>query len=381
MRQLKYDEVTGMWFRRMLLEEWFDKYQYEIRYNVGESAVHCLTFADIDIDLRHVSLRYGYHAGKPELREVIADQYEGLSSEHVVVTNGGSEALFSVAACLLKPGDHVIVEHPNYPSNYEVLRSLGCKVDLLHLEFENDFQLDLNELKALMTPQTKLVCLTHPNNPTGSMISEKTLEETVDLIESRGCFMVFDETYRELAFGHKLPTAASASSKAVSISTMSKSYGLPGIRIGWIATKDKFILESVLAIREQVTICNSAISEVIALSVLERKDEFLENVRRHVERNSQTVVSWMENQKELEWKRPEAGVICFPRIKLDVFLNPENLYQLLVEKYKTFVIPGRCFEMDNRHFRLGYGGMPRELEVGLKNIGKALKEVVDSTSF
>lgn len=364
-----------MWFRRMPLEDWFDKYQYEIEYDIGESAVKYLTFGDLNIDLGNLSLRYGYHRGKPELRELIAEQYEGLSPDHVLVTNGAAEALFDVAASLLKSGDYVIVEHPNYPSNYEVPRSLGCKVDLLHLNFERGFKPDLDELKSLMTPQTKLVGLTHPNNPTSSMISEKALKELIELVESYDSYLIFDETYRELAFDHKLPAAASLSPKAISISTMSKSYGLPGIRIGWMATKDKSIIESALAVREQVTICNSAIGAAIALSILKKRDEFLKNVERHVEGNLQIVSAWMKEQENLEWIRPEAGVVCLPRIKSDVLANPEDLYRLLVEKYKTFVIPGCCFGMDNRYFRLGYGGTSEELENGLKNINKALRDI------
>lgn len=147
------------------------------------------------------------------------------------MTNGAAEALFIVAFSLLRQDDHVILQHPNYPSNYRVPRFLGCKVDVLHLRFENKFKLDLDELNKLVTDGTQLISLTYPNNPTGSMISEKALREIIRLVESHDCYLLFDETYRQMTFGRRLPAAASLSPRAISISTLSKAYGLPGIRI------------------------------------------------------------------------------------------------------------------------------------------------------
>jgi len=364
-----------MWFKRMPLEDWFDTYQYEIQYDVGESAVKYLTFQDLNIDIGALPLRYGYHLGRPDLREIIADQFDGVSPEHVVVTTGASEANFSVVASVAKPGDHAIIEHPNYPSLYEVPRSLGCNVTLFSLKFENNFKPDLEELKSHITPNTKLISMTHPNNPTGSMITEEDLQQVVEMVESHNIYLLFDETYRELAFGDMLPAAASFSPNVISISSMSKCYGLPGIRIGWLLSKEKSIIDSILAIREQVTITNGAISEEIAVSVLKRKNEFLRKVRKHVDNNFNIVRTWINKQSDVEWIPPEAGVVALPRIKKNAVENPEDVYRLLADSYKTFVIPGRCFELDNHYFRLGYGGTPEELKTGLTNIGKALTEV------
>jgi len=363
-----------MWFKRMPLEDWFDTYQYIVEYDIGESAVKFLTFGDLDIDLSSLPLRYGHHLGRPDLRAIIAEQYEGLSAEGIVATIGASEANFAVVSALVKPGDHVIIEHPTYPSLYEVPRSLGADVTLFSLRYENDFKPDLEELKSLITPKTKLISLTHPNNPTGSMISESTLEKAVEIAESHGIYLMFDETYRELAFGDKLPAAASLSPRVISISSMSKCYGLPGIRIGWLAAKSKDIIDAVLAIREQVTITNGAVGEEIAVSVLNRKEEFLTRARAHVKRNFAAVTKWIEGRSDLEWIKPEAGVVSLPRITAPEINDPEKVYRLLADTYKTFVIPGRCFELDNMFFRLGYGGTLDELKTGLENLGLALTE-------
>lgn len=365
-----------MWFNRMELEIWFDRYQYEIDYDIGESAVKTLSVKDIEIDLEKVLLRYGYHSGNPALRETIAEQYTGLSGDQIIVTTGASEANFIVVSALVKPGDHVIIEHPNYPSLYEVPRSLGCNVSLFNLKFENRFRPDLEELKKMITPETKLVSLTHPNNPTGSMISEEDLQEVINLVESNDIFLLFDETYRHLASDENLlPPAASLSPKVISISSMSKCYGLPGIRTGWLATKNQSILDSAVAIREQLSISNNTLSEEIALSVLKRKEKFLGNAGSRIEQNRKLVAGWMFKQSDFEWIYPEAGVVCFPRIKKHVKVEPEKLFRLLAEKYRTFVVPGRCFEMDESHFRIGFGADAGEIEVGLSNLNKALNEL------
>jgi aspartate/methionine/tyrosine aminotransferase len=368
-------EKLGMWFNRMELEVWFDTYQYEIDNDIGESAVKTLSIKDIGIDLNKIFLRYGYHKGNPDLRACIAEQYCGLSEEQILVTTGASEANFAIVAALVTPGDHVIIEHPNYPSLYEVPRSLGCRTDLLTLRFEDRFKPDIDELERRITQNTKLVSLTHPNNPTGSMISQKELKRIIDLVESYDTFLLFDETYRHLAFDDILPPAAALSPNVISISSMSKCYGLPGIRTGWLATKNQMILDSVLAIREQLSISNNALSEIIALAVLRKKDLYLSKAKERIRKNLDIVADWMKTQKDLEWIFPTAGVVSFPRLKSSLDVDPEDLYRLLAEKYKTFVIPGRCFEMPSNHFRLGYGADAEEIRSGLENFEKALAEL------
>ena len=358
-----------MGFKRMPIEDWFDNYQYEVDYDIGESGVKFLKFGSLNLDLGDLPLRYGHHRGSPELRELIAQDYEGFSPDQIAVTTGASEANFAVVASLVGPNDHIIVEHPNYPSLYEVPRSLNRRLDLLHLTFEEKFKPNLEKLEGLITPQTKLVTLTHPNNPTGSMITEKMLYDAVEIIEAHGAYLLFDETYRELSFKNPLPPAATLSPRAISITSMSKVYGLPGIRIGWVAA-DKHVIESVRAVREQLTICNSVIGEEIAMNVLRRKQDLSKNIKKRVASNFKVVERWMKRQEDLEWVRPEGGVVGFPRFKMD--MSTDELCLLLVKKYKTFVVPGYCFEM-NRHFRLGFGGEAEELKAGLNCADKVLK--------
>ena len=364
-----------MWFRRMVLEEWFDEYQYAVDYDIGESAVKYLTMEEVGVDLGNLPLRYGHHMGRPDLREVIAQQYPGLSGEQILVTQGCSEAIFIVMMALLKPGDQVVVEQPNYPSLYEIPRGLNCDVVEWELRHDQQFRPSPEELPQLVTPETKLVVLTHPNNPTGSMITQDEMNAIVEFVESNGLYLVFDETYRELDFTGSLAPAATLSPRVVSVSSMSKCYGLPGIRTGWVATQDSALIDRILAVREQVTITNNAISEEIAFQVLQSKEEFLEKAREHVARNRELVVSWMASNTLVEWVCPEAGVVCLPRLRESIQMDPERLYRRLAERYRTFVVPGRCFEMDNRYFRLGFGAHTEEIRIGLNNLQKALDDL------
>ena len=365
-----------MWFQRMSLEDWFDTHQYSTRYDVGESAIKFLKAGDLGLDLNSIDLRYGHHTGAPELRKGIVEDYPSLGINDILVTSGGAEAIFSICVALLKPGDHVIVEHPNYPSLYEVPRGLGCEVELFKLDFDRQFEPDLDRFEAMITPRTRLILFTHPNNPTGSMITPAQQARLIGIAESRRIHLIFDETYRALAFGEPLAAAGSLSPYAVSVTSMSKVYGLPGIRIGWLATRSREVIEGVLAVREQVTITNSALSEAIALKVLERRDEFVDRALAHVRQNLAIAAAWVEGRNDIEWVRPKGGAVAFPRLRAGRVADPEALYRSIVVDQEVFLIPGRCFDVANRFFRLGFGATAAELTEGLRRVGLALDAAV-----
>ncbi|UCE12301.1 MAG: aminotransferase class I/II-fold pyridoxal phosphate-dependent enzyme [Candidatus Heimdallarchaeota archaeon] len=359
-----------MTFKRILLEEWFDKYQFEVDYDIGESGVKFFKLGQLDLDLDNVELRYTQHLGNPELRKVIAFFYENLTWQNVAVTTGAAESIFSIMASLTNKKDHLIVECPNYPSFWYIPQSLERQMELFFLEFEEKFQPTLETLTGMIKPNTKLICLTHPNNPTGSVITEKWLRQIIEIIEERQIYLLMDETYRDLTFSDPLPPAASLSSNVISVSTMSKVFGVPGIRIGWTASLDESIIQGLLKVREQTTICNSALNEAIALQLLQKKDKLLVDILHRVKSNYKIVEDWMKNQENLEMIPPEGGVTCFPRFKD----STEKLCRFLVEKYRTFTVPGYCFNMDS-FFRIGFGGESEELKSGLEKLDLAIDEI------
>jgi aspartate/methionine/tyrosine aminotransferase len=355
----------------MHLEEWFDKYQFEVQYDIGESGVKYFKLRDLDLDLDDVELRYTQHLGNPKLREVIARSYDNLSWENIAVTTGAAESIFSIIASLTNRNDHIIIECPNYPSFWYIPESLERQMDLFFLEIEDKFKPNINTLEEMIKPNTKLICLTHPNNPTGSTITEEELKQIIDMVEERNIFLLLDETYRDLSLSRLPPsTAASLSENAVSVSTMSKVFGVPGIRIGWSACRDEKVILGILKVREQKTICNSAINEAIALQLLAKKKKHLVDIKNRVSANYAILINWMKDRVELEFVAPEGGVTCFPKFSK----STRDLCQLLVEKYKTFTVPGYCFHMD-RYFRIGFGGDSEELKNGLEKLEAAFREL------
>lgn len=361
-------------YRRTPIEkESPEEFGYErIKYNLAESSVPDFILGNLESDLTDLALSYTDHLGNPQLRQYIAG--EEVNPEHVLTTTGAAGALFIITTSLLKSSDHVVILHPNYVANLESPRAIGCQVDYLRLTMKDQFQFDLNKLEQLIQPNTRLVSLTYPQNPTGTMITESQLNEIISLIESRGIYLLFDETYREMT-PDPLPMVGSLSENAISVSSFSKAYGLPGIRLGWLINQNTELMERFLAGKELIFICNSIVDEEIATHFLARKKEFLSKVHTHVNTNQKILINWMEKSNNMEWVRPSGGVICFPRINPSINIDIERFYETLKMKYKTFVAPGHWFEVDKRFMRIGYGyPSQHELEVGLQNISNAIEE-------
>jgi len=342
--------------------------------NLSESSVTDQKLSDLGIDISNLLLFYGDHKGKPELRELIAGEV-GLTPDDVLITSGAATALFIVATSFLNKGDHVIVAKTNYATNIETPRAIGANVSFINLRFEDGFDLDLSELERLITKETKLVSLTYPHNPTGVLITEAKLKSIIQLIERKGTTLLLDETYREMCFGEKLPVAATLSDRVISISSVSKSFGLPGIRIGWILSGNKRFMETFLAAKEQICITNSVVDEEIAFQYLKRKDVLFAPVKSAILKNFHILKDFMASQNVLEWVEPKGGCACFPRIKKDIDINTNKFYDILLNKYATYVGRGHWFEEDARYMRIGYSWDKSEkLTKGLNNILKSVEE-------
>lgn len=349
----------------------------KIKFNLTESSVRDRSLNDLNMDVNDILLCYGEHFGNPALREIISAENGRLKPEDVLVTAGASVALFIVATSLLKKGDHIVVVRPNYATNIETPKAIGCDISYLDLSFENGFRINLNELESLIRPQTKFISLTYPHNPTGVMINEAELNRFIELVESKGCLLLFDETYREMTFGKILPVAASLSPSIISVSSLSKTYGVPGIRTGWLICRDKNLMHLFLCAKEQIGICGSVIDEAIGFEVLSQKDEWLVENNRQILEKFNIVKEWIENEALMEWVEPQGGCACFPRVKPEVEIDIDRFYEILNNKYGTYVGPGHWFEQSLRFFRIGYAWpLLDELKGGLDCISKALHESI-----
>ena len=210
--------------------------------------------------------------------------------------------------------------------------------------------------------QTKLISVTQPHNPTGTMFDLATLDALVALAERSGAVLLVDETYRDLTHGEPLPLAATRSPSVISVSSMSKAYGLPGLRIGWAICRDPALAERLLAAKEQVLICGATLDERIAGTVLAAGAQVLPPILADVRARLAIVRDWLAGQSTFEWVEPAGGVVGLVRARPEVPLDTERFYDVLLAEHGTYVGPGHWFELDDRHFRLGYG-WPTEAEL------------------
>ncbi len=367
-----------MRYRRMIMEvESPEELGYEaIDNNLAESSVRELDLADLDLDLEAEKPAYGDHAGSAELRALIADRTSGVGPEDVVVTAGAAMALFIVATTLLERGDRVAVERPNYASNLETPRAIGCAVDYMELRFEDAYVLDLGRVEAALRSGPRLVSVTTPHNPTGSRVGPRDMAELVELVERSGSHLLVDETYREMVPGeHAGPLAASLSARAISVSSLSKAYGLPGIRVGWLACQDHALREQFLAAKEQICLTGSILDEAVARAVLRDRERWIERSMHRIRTGVSLVRNWIARDDRFEWVPPVGGAVCFPRVRSSIRHEMGSFYDLLRERHRTVVGPGHWFEQPDQSMRIGYGWPePGQLRAGLQAISEALDE-------
>jgi aspartate/methionine/tyrosine aminotransferase len=365
----------------------------KIRNNLSESSYTDAFFREIDpgIDLRSVVLCYGSHQGHEGLRQLIvkdsgplsggtfAGHHEQLQSKDVLLTIGAAGALFIIATSLLEKGDEIIVVRPNYATNIETPRAIGATIQFIDLQFENNWALDLQQIKKAITPNTRFISVTHPHNPTGACLEEAQLKELAKIADDHGLHVLVDETYRDMVFGRQLPLAAEYSPRIISVSSLSKTYGLPGLRTGWIICRDNRLLETFLADKEQMHICGPVLDEELAHSYLLHKDRHFAHIRADIAAKFSIVKSWINEQDEWEWVEPQGGCVCFPRLRQPEKIDLKKFYHLLLEKHGTYVGPGHWFEMPDHFMRIGFGWpSPEQLEDGLKALSAAYHDATIS---
>jgi aspartate/methionine/tyrosine aminotransferase len=346
-----------------------------IKNNLAESSFsdRCLADYGVEADIGRVLLPYGDHLGAERLRRLIAEDSDTLSPDDVLVTAGAASALFIIATSLLAPNAHALICAPNYATNLETPRAIGADVETIELRFEDGWHLDIERLASRLRPDTRLVSVTYPHNPTGTMITRGELDALVALIESHPTArLLVDETYRELAYGDPLAMATTLSPRVLAVSSMSKTYGLPGLRVGWLTCRDDRLMETFLAAKEQIFICGAVLEEELAARVLERRSAVLSLVHAKTRTHLNVVRDWINRHELFEWVEPDAGVVCFPRIRPEIDIDLDCFYRVLLEEHGTYVGPGRWFAQDSRFFRVGFAWPTQEeLERGLHGLDLA----------
>jgi aspartate/methionine/tyrosine aminotransferase len=316
-------------------------------------------------------LRLGYteSQGHPLLRAEIARLYEAVPPSGILVAVP-EEAIFIVMQTLVQPGDHAIVVRPAYQSLHEIARSSGCEVTAWNLAAGPDgWHLDLEELKRSLQAKTRLVVVNFPHNPTGHMPSRREFDALVEIARQHGVYLLGDEMYRYLEHdpAQRLPAVCDVYEKGISLSGLSKSFGLPGLRVGWLATREEALLDRWLTIKDYTTICHSAPSEVLAIMALRAKDAILERNRAIIRDNLAATRAFCAAHADLfTWIEPQGGSVAFPIWKGPVPV--EEFCRRILEECGVLIVPGSLFDCPGGHFRVGLGR--RNLSEGLAEVSR-----------
>jgi aspartate/methionine/tyrosine aminotransferase len=359
------------------LEKHFSRWEFTARHHMTASDSETMTMAellshadDADRDAwERLTLGYTETYGAPALREAIAVTYEGLDAADILCFAGAEEGLYCAMVALLGPDDHAIVTVPNYQSMETLPVAIAASVSGVPLRPENDWQLDISDVRAALKPNTRLIAVNFPNNPTGAIADPKTFRELAELCAGRGIHLFSDEVYRglEREDAKRLPQAAELFEGGVSLNVMSKAYGLPGLRIGWIACRDHALLKRMEGMKHYLSICNSRPSEVLATIALKSRERILARNRALCATNLEKLGDFFSKFPEFyEWLPPDGGCVGFARyLGVD---GVEAHCRQLVEGSGVLLLPSSLFTSDllpvaQDRFRVGFGR--KNIEAGL----------------
>jgi aspartate/methionine/tyrosine aminotransferase len=353
------------------IEHFYAKYEFTAQFMLSSSDMQSRSIAELlalepDARERLDGLWLGYteSSGAPYLRQAIAGIYNTISSDDVLVISSAEEGIFLVYHALLAAGDHVIVETPCYESGLELARSTGAEVSQWTRHFEDGWAHDLAALEALIRPNTKMMYINTPSNPTGINMKPEVFASVMNLAKERGIVVFCDEVYRELEHdpSTRLSAACDAYENAISLGSMSKSYGLPGLRLGWLASRNPSLLEKCLHFKYYTTICSSAPSEFLTALALRQRETLLTRNLEIVRRNLPILEAFLARHSNLfSWVKPNASPIGFP--KLEITGGVMDFCEEIVRETGVLLLPGSVYDQP-RHVRMGYGrlDMPEALE-------------------
>jgi len=355
-------------------------YENEVEFNLSESGVHPLRLGELVHDngsrnaLLAESLRYTQTNGTPPLRALIASMYPAATADHVQVTNGGSEANYLATWKLVEPGDEVVAMSPNYRQTWSLARAFGAAVTEWPLENDGSrWRVDTAALERLVSPRTRLIIICNPNNPTGARFLDPDLDRIAAIAGRHGSWILSDEIYRGAERdGRETPTMWGRYGRVMVTSGLSKAYGLPGLRIGWVVAAPE-VVESLWAYHDYTTIAPGALNDALARRALEplRREAILARTRGILNQNFPIVASWLDAHGGLfSYVPPDAGAIVYTRYHHGI--NSTDLVTRMRQDYSVLVVPGDHFGMDG-FLRLGFGDQPEYLCAALERLGAAIK--------
>jgi len=344
------------------LERYFAQYEFNVPYILCASDCESVAIGELLALAPDAAQRFQAHVlgyteslGSPTLRQAIAAIYETIGPDKVLVHSGAEEAVFLFMHAVLTAGDHVIVHAPCYQSLAEVARSIGCRVTPWTAREENGWALDLDDLRRSIEPATKAIVVNTPHNPTGYLMSHEDWRALHQIAQERGSIVFCDEVYRESEHrvADRLAAGCDLNPSAISLGVMSKTYGLAGLRIGWIATHNTTILQKMAALKDYTTICSSAPSEFLAELALRHRQTLAQRNLDIIARNLDILDSFFARHADrFVWQRPRAGSIAFPRL---LGQDVDAFCRALATQAGVLLLPGTVYDDTGNHFRVGFG--------------------------
>lgn len=357
------------------VEQWMNKYENDAVYNLAETCVDSLTLRELlnlagknpeefMAGLADVRMTYSHIHGSPGLLKGIASLYQDVRPEQIIPTHGAIGANHQVLITLLEPGDGMVSVAPTYQQHYSIPESVGAEVNILQLRPENSFLPDIEALKGMVNSNTKLITINNPNNPSGSLIPMKELNEIIDIARSVDAYVLSDEVYRGISEdGSYMPSIADLYEKGISVGSMSKTFSLAGLRLGWIVSKDREIIDLCRERRDYDTISCGVLDDIFASLALENKASILARNRKIVMANRAILDQWVSSEPRVSYVKPAAGNTAL--IYYDADMHSYEFCERLLKETGVFYTPGECFDLDYC-FRIGYAFDSKTLREGLQ---------------
>ncbi|MBV0930687.1 aminotransferase [Lentilactobacillus sp. IMAU92037] len=363
------------------VEEWLNKWEKSATYDISQSTISSMTMAEaLALDgnggasfydlLDSQKMNYGWIEGSPDFKAEVSKLYKHVDPDNVLQTNGATGANHLALYALVEPGDHVISEYPSYQQLYDIPKSLGAEVDFWHIREDKDWYPDIAKLKSLIRPDTKLICLNNANNPTGTLLDEVFLKQVVALAEEVGAYVLVDEVYLPLDHPENFTSIVDLYDKGIATNSLSKTYSMPGIRVGWTASNHE-LADRFRKYRDYTMICCGVFNDLMATYILKHRDKVLARNRQLVLNNLNIYKDWIDSEPRASVVMPQAVSTSFP--KLDIPEDIESFCIRLLQEQGVLLVPGSRFDMPG-HVRLGYCADEATLKEGLKRLSAFLRQ-------
>lgn len=370
------------------VEQWMNDWENNCKFNLAETCVESLTMQQLlDMtgkprevldDMLNIKMTYGHITGSQRLRQLISEQYSKQSAENILITHGAIGANALIYETLVEPGDTIISVLPTYQQHYSIPASYGANVRILALREENNFLPDPEELKSLIDDKTKLIAINNPNNPSGSLMDETLLKEIVEVARAADAWLLCDEVYRgtnQEGDGYG-PAIADLYEKGISTASMSKSYSLAGLRLGWIAGPHS-LLKEVEIHRDYTTISVGVLDDYFASLALENRDKILARNHKILRDNLQVLDAWVNSEPLISYVRPRSGTTAL--LKYELPISSREFCIRLLERYGVMFTPGEAMDMEG-YVRIGFANNSEVLKQGLPLVSRFIKELAEDIS-